>query len=182
MNTTPLKAIAGQIRFKLDKKVAERLAELDRIHQLGMARLGDLSTADLKNVWTQLQRRALDALKKAKTVDDVSEINEPGKEAVRAAAAGARASLKHSLREISREAVEIALPEVRRFALAAQAHVAELEDRERELAASFSITHQASPWIVALKDEIARLQSNTERPWLGQIVRPGSLVEAFTTL
>jgi hypothetical protein len=181
-NQTPLLALAGQIKFKLDRKAAERLSQLDKTHQLGMQRIGDLNNSDLRNVWTSLQQKALDALKRAETVDQVAEIHEPSKQAIRAAAADSRASLKHSLRELSREAVEIAMPEVRRFVVAALNHVKGLEDNERELCASFGIAHQPSPLIAALREQVARLQSNTERPWLGQIVRPGSLVEAFTTL
>jgi hypothetical protein len=181
-NQTPLLALAGQIKFKLDRKVAERLGQLDKTHQLAMQRIGDLSANDLRNVWESLQKKALDALKRAETIDDVSEINEPSKAAIRAAAADGRASLKHSLRELSKEAVEIAMPEVRRFVLAALNHVKGLEDNERELCASFGITFMPSPLIVALKDEVARVQSGTERPWLGQIIRPASLIETFATL
>jgi len=182
MNQTPLQAVAGQTKFKLDRKIAERLSLLDKTHQLAMQRIGDLNSADLRSVWTSLQKRAVDALKRAQTIDDVEQIAEPSKEAVRNAAADARSSLKHSLREISREAAEIAMPEVRRFVLAALNHVRGLEDNERELCASFGITFMPSPLIVALKDEVARLQSGTERPWVGQIIRPASLVENFAPL
>ena len=108
---TALRAIAGQLRFKLDKKNAERLADLDRTFQLGMQRIGDLNASDLRNVWAGLQLKALDALKRAETVDQVAEIHEPSKQAIRAAAADARASLKHSLREVSREANDLATPD-----------------------------------------------------------------------
>lgn len=181
-NQTPLLALAGQIKFKLDRKAAERLSQLDKTHQLGMQRIGDLNNSDLRNVWTSLQQKALDALKRAETVDQVAEIHEPSKQAIRAAAADSRASLKHSLRELSREAVELALPEVKRFALAATDHIDQLESNERGLTASFGIPYQQSALVIALREQVARLQSNTERPWLGQIVRPGSLVEAFATL
>ena len=182
MPTQPLQLLAAQAKFRLDKKVAERLAELDRIHQLGMARLGDLTTSDLRGVWEALQRKAVDSLKRAKTVDDLAESCEPSKQAVQSAAADARRSLKNSLREISREAYELAVPEVKRFAVAALNHVNGLEDNERELCASFGIPFAPSPLIVALKNEVARVQSGTERPFLGQIFRPASLIESFSPL
>jgi len=112
----------------------------------------------------------------------VEQIAEPSKEAVRTAAADARSSLKHSLREISREAVELAIPEVKRFALAATDHIDQLESNEKEITASFSIPYQQSALVIALREQVARLQSGTERPWVGQIIRPGSLVENFAPL
>jgi hypothetical protein len=181
-NQTPLKTLAAQAKFRLDKKVAERLAALDKTHQLAMQRLGDLSASDLRGVWESLQAKALDALRKAQTIDDVAEISEPTKSAIRAAAADSRASLKHSLRELSKEAVEIATPEIRRFVLSARQHVEELSAAERALAESFNLPPLDGPVTLALRAEIDRLASSLDRPWLGQIVRPGSLVEAFTTL
>ena len=181
-NQTPLKILGAQAKFRLDKKVAERLAALDKTHQLAMQRLGDLSASDLRGVWESLQAKALAALKRAQNVDDVAEIAEPSKEAVRAAAADARASLKHSLRELSKEAFEIAMPEIRRFVLAARQHVEELSAAERALAESFNLPPLDGPVTLALRAEIDRLASSLDREWLGQIVRPASLVESFSPL
>lgn len=182
MSTTPLQALAGQIRFKLDKKNAERLAELDRTFQLGMQRVGDLNTNDLRNVWTGLQRKALDALKRAETVDQVAEVHEPSKSALQAAAADARSSLKNSLRSISREAHELATPEARRFVLAATEHVDRMIQGEAELSAAFGIPHRSSPLIESLKAEIQNLASIANRDFNGGIIRPASLVESFSPL
>lgn len=181
-NQTPLKILAAQAKFRLDRQVAARLAALEKTHQLGMARIGDLSASDLRSVWESLQKKALDALRKAQTIDDVAEINEPTKSAIRAAAADSRASLKHSLREISREAHEIATPEIRRFVLSARQHVEELSAAERALAESFNLPPLDGPVTLALRAEIDRLASSLDREWLGQIVRPASLVESFSPL
>ena len=182
MSTTPLKALAVQIRFKLDKKNAERLAELDRSFQLGMQRVGDLNTSDLRNVWNGLQQKALDALKRAETVDQVAEIHEPSKLALQTAAADARSSLKNSLRSISRETHEIAIPEVRRFVLAATEHVDRMILSEAELSAAFSIPHRSSPLIESLKAEIQNLASLSSRPWNGGINRPADFVKTFAPI
>lgn len=182
MPTQPLQLLATQAKFRLDKKVAERLAALEKTHQLAMTRIGDLSASDLRGVWESLQKKALDALRKAQTIDDVAEISEPTKSAIRAAAADSRASLKHSLRELSKEAFEIAMPEIRRFVLSARQHVEELSSAERQLAESFALPPTDGPIIVALRAEIDRLASSLDRPWLGQIIRPASLIENFATL
>jgi hypothetical protein len=179
---TPLQSLAGQIRFKLDKKVAERLTELDRIHLLGMERLGDLSSTDLKNIWTQLQRRALDALRKAKTSDDVEQIGEPSKQAIQAAAADARLSMKHSLREISKEARDVAIPEVMRFVSAATSHVDQLQNNEKEISASFGVFYEPSVLISALREEVSRLKAIADKPWHGGIQRPADFVSSFSPL
>lgn len=181
-NQAPLMALAGQTKFKLDRKVAERLAALDKTHQLGMARMGDLNSADIRSVWTSLQAKALAALKRAQNVDDVEQIGEPSKQAIQAAAADARASLKHSLREVSREANDIALPEVKRFVQAATDHIDQLESNEREITVSFGITYQQSALVLALKELVANLKSRSEREWPGMIVRPASMVEAFSPI
>jgi hypothetical protein len=181
-NQTPLQLLAGQIRFKLDKKNAERLAELDRTFQLGMARIGDLNNSDLRNVWTSLQQKALDALKRAETVDQVAEIHEPSKQAIRAAAADARASLKNSLREISREANDLAMPEAQRFVIAATEHVDRMIQSEAELSAAFGIPHRSSPLIESLKHEIQNLASLSSRPWNGGINRPADFVKTFAPI
>ena len=182
MSTTPLQALAGQIRFKLDKKVGDRLAALDRAHQLAMQRIGDLNSADIRGIWTQLQKKALDALRKAETITDVEQIAEPSKEAVRGAAAEARNSLKHSLREVSREAHELAMPEARRFTLAAMDHVAGLAAAEREIATSFGIAFRESPLVLALQEEIARLEATANKPWHGGIQRPADFVSSFAPI
>ena len=182
MPTQPLQLLATQAKFRLDKKVAERLAELDRTFQLGMQRVGDLNSADLKGIWTQLQKKALDALKKAENISDVEEIAEPSKEAVRGAAAEARAGLKHSLREISREAHELATPEARRFVLAATEHVDRMIQSEAELSGAFGIPHRSSPLIESLKHEIENLASLSSRPWNGGIQRPADFVKTFAPL
>ena len=182
MNTTPLTALAGQLRFKLDKKNAERLAELDRTFQLGMTRIGDLNNSDLRNVWTGLQQKALDALRRAETVDQVAEIHEPSKQAIRAAAADARASLKNSLRSISQEAHELATPEARRFVLAATEHVDRMLQSEAELSAAFGIPHRSSPLIESLKHEIQNLAILSSRPWNGGLQRPADFVSSFSPL
>lgn len=182
MTNTPLQALAGQIRFKLDKKVADRLAALDKAHQLAMQRIGDLNSADIRSVWTQLQKKALDALKKSETITDVEQIAEPSKEAVRKAAADARASLKHSLREISKEAHEIAGPEARRFVLSATDHVAGLAANEKEISTSFGIVFRESPLVLALREEVARLEAVAGKPWHGGIQRPADFVAAFSPL
>ena len=181
-NQPPLRALANQIKFKLDRKIAERLSQLDKSHQLAMQRIGDLNSADLRSVWTSLQKRAVDALKRAQTIDDVEQIAEPSKEAVRTAAADARSSLKHSLRELSREAHEIAGPEIRRFVLAARQHLTDLEDAQIELARSYSIEAQANPVIITLKAEIDRLAGSAERAWTGSIVRPAAFTENFSPI
>ncbi|MFM7805580.1 MAG: hypothetical protein ACKPGK_13940 [Verrucomicrobiota bacterium] len=180
--TTPLQALAGQIRFKLDKKVADRLTALDRAHQLAMQRIGDLNSADISRVWTQLQKKAADALKRSETITDVEQIAEPSKEAVRGAAADARASLKHSLREIGREAHAIAGPEVRRFVLASMDAVAGLAANEKEIAASFNIPHRESPLVLVLREEVARLEAVAGKPWHGGIQRPADFVAAFAPI
>ena len=182
MSTSPLTALAGQLRFKIDKKNAERLAELDRTFQLGMERIGDLNNSDLRNVWTGLQQKALDALRRAETVDQVAEIHEPSKQAIRAAAADARASLKNSLRSISQEAHELATPEARRFVLAATEHVDRMIQGEAELSAAFGIPHRSSPLIESLKHEIENLASLSSRPWNGGIQRPADFVKTFAPL
>ena len=182
MSTTPLQALAGQIRFKLDRKTAERLAALDKAHQLAMQRIGDLNSADIRGIWTQLQRKALDALKKAENISEVEQVSEPSKEAVRGAAAEARNSLKHSLREISREAHELAMPEVRRFILAGMDHVSALAANEKEIANSFSIAHRESPLVLALREEIARLEAIANKPWHGGIQRPANFVSSFAPI
>lgn len=179
---TPLQALAGQIRFKLDRKTAERLAALDKAHQLAMQRIGDLNSTDIKAVWTQLQKRALDALKKSQNISDVEQIAEPSKEAVRGAAAEARAGLKHSLRELSREARELAMPEARRFTLAAMDHVAGLAAAEKEIATSFGIAFRESPLVLALREEIARLEAIANKPWHGGIQRPADFVASFAPI
>lgn len=179
---TALRAIAGQLRFKLDKKNAERLAELDRTFQLGMQRIGDLNASDLRNVWTGLQQKALDALKRAETVDQVAEIHEPSKQAIRAAAADARASLKNSLREVSREANDLATPEARRFVLAATEHVDRMIQSEAELSAAFGFVHSSSPLIESLKHEIQNLAILSSRPWNGGIQRPADFVKTFAPI
>lgn len=182
MSTTPLQALAGQLRFKLDKKNAERLAELDRTFLLGMQRVGDLNTADIKGIWTQLQRKALDALKKAENITDVEQIAEPSKSAVQGAAAEARAGLKHSLREISREAHELATPEAKRFVLTATEHVDRMLQSEAELSAAFGIPHRSSPLIESLKHEIQNLAILSSRPWNGGINRPADFVKTFAPI
>ena len=181
-NQTPLTALAGQLRFKLDKKNAERLAELDRTFQLGMQRVGDLNTNDLRNVWTGLQQKALDALKRAETVDQVAEVHEPSKSALRAAAADARASLKNSLRSISQEAHELATPEAKRFVLAATEHVDRMLQSEAELSAAFGIPHRSSPLIESLKHEIQNLAILSSSPWNGGINRPADFVKTFAPI
>jgi hypothetical protein len=182
MNQTPLQAIANQTKFKLDRQVAARLAALDKTHQLGMARIGDLNASDLRNVWTSLQQKALDALKRAETVDQVAEIHEPSKGTIRAAAADARASLKHSLREVSREANDLAMPEAQRFVSAATEHVDRMIQSEAELSAAFGIPHRSSPLIESLKHEIQNLASLSSRPWNGGINRPADFVKTFAPI
>jgi len=178
-NQTPLRALSARVKFKIDRRIADKLAELDRAHQLGMQRLGDLASTDLRGVWENLQRRATDALRKAENVDQVAEIAEPTRQTIERTAADQRASLKNSLRVISKEAHEIAGPEIRRFVLAARQHLTDLEDAQIELARSYSIEAQANPVIMTLKAEIDRLAGSADRAWTGSIVRPASLTENF---
>lgn len=182
MSTTPLQALAGQIRFKLDKKNAERLAALDKTYVLAMERLTELSQNDLRRIWDQGQKRALTALKSAPNADAITDIVEPSRAELAQAAGSQKTTLKNGLREISKEAHEIAGPEIRRFVLVAAEHLGKLAAGEQELADSFAVAHQPSPLLTRLNAEVARLEEQVNRPWSGAINRPASLIETFTTL
>ncbi len=147
-----------------------------------MQRLGDLASTDLRNVWENLQRRATDALKKAENVDQVAEIGEPTRQTIERTAADQRASLKNSLRVISKEAHELAGPEIRRFILAAREHLVDIEDQQVELCNAYGLPVQPSAVAGALRVELDRLAERTERAWVGSIIRPASLTETFAPL
>lgn len=181
-NQTPLQALGGQTKFKLDRKVAERLAALDKTHVLAMERLNELSQNDLRRIWDQGQKRALTALKSAPNADAIADVVEPTRAELAQAAGSQKTTLKNGLREISKEAHEIAGPEIRRFVLVAAEHLGKLAAGEQELADSFAVAHQPSPLLARLNAEVARLEEQVNRPWAGAIHRPASLIETFTTL
>ncbi len=147
-----------------------------------MERLTELSQNDLRRIWDQGQKRALTALKSAPNADAIADVVEPSRAELAQAAGSQKTTLKNGLREISKEAHEIAGPEIRRFVLVAAEHLGKLAAGEQELADSFAIAHQPSPLLARLNTEVAHLEDRVNRPWGGAINRPASLVEAFTTL
>jgi hypothetical protein len=147
-----------------------------------MERLTELSQNDLRRIWDQGQKRALKALKSAPNADAIADVVEPSRAELAQAANSQKTTLKNGLREISKEAHEIAGPEIRRFVLVATEHLGKLAAGEQELADSFAIAHQPSPLLARLNAEIARLEEQVNRPWAGAINRPASLIETFTTL
>jgi hypothetical protein len=181
-STTPLVAIATKIKFKLSSKVVDQLRELNEKHVLAMNRLNEISQSDLRILAIEGQRRALAQLKKATNSDEVAAIAEPTKHSLIVAAAEQRSGLKSALRLISAEAIELAGPEVRRFILAAQEHLKDLEAYQITLAESYGLTYSPSPLIERLRIDLGNLTEQNARPTVGAIIRPLSLVETFAPI
>jgi hypothetical protein len=182
MKQLPLQHLANRIKFKLATPVATKLRELERTYQLGTDRLSELNRTDLRRIFEASQAKALAALKAAPDADAVAAIVEPTRGDVLAAASSQKTTLKNGLRELSREAFELAAPEVRRYVVAAREHVEELAAAERALAEAFALPPIDGPVIAALRAEIDRLAEIAERPWVGQIIRPASLTETFAPI
>jgi hypothetical protein len=181
-STTPLVAIATKIKFKLSGKVVDQLRELNEKHVLAMNRLNEISQSDLRILAIEGQRRALAQLKKATNSDEVAAISEPTKNSLAVAAAEQRSGLKNALRAISAEAFELAGPEVRRFILAAQEHLMDLEAYQITLAESYGLTYSPSPLIERLRIDLGNLTEQNSRSTIGTIIRPLSLVETFAPI
>lgn len=181
-STTPLVAIATKIKFKLSGKVVDQLRELNEKHVLAMNRLNEISQSDLRILAIEGQRRALAQLKKATNSDEVAAISEPTKNSLAVAAAEQRSGLKSALRAISAEAVELVGPEIRRFILAAQEHLKDLEAYQITLAESYGITYSPSPLIERLRIDLGNLTEQNARPTIGAIIRPSALVETFAPI
>jgi len=181
-STTPLVAIANKIKFKISGKVIDQLRELNEKHVLAMDRLNEISRMDIRILAVEGQRRALAQLKKATNSDDVAAISEPTKNSLAVAAAEQRSGLKNALRAISAEAVELAGPEVRRFILAAQEHLKDLEAYQITLAESYGLTYSPSSLIERLRIDLGNLAEQNARPAIGSIMRPAALVETFAPI
>jgi hypothetical protein len=182
MPQLPLAALSAQIKFKIAKPVETKLRELEKTYQLGTERLSELNRTDLRRIFESSQAKAYAALKAAPDADAVAAIAEPTRADIHSAAASQKSILKTGLRELSREAFELAAPEIRRFVLAARQHVEDLSAAERALAESFALPPIDGPVTLALRAEIDRLAEIAERVWVGQIIRPASLVENFAPL
>lgn len=181
-NSTPLVAIASKVKFKLSSKVSDQLRELNEKHVLAMNRLNEISQSDLRILALEGQRRALAQLKKATNLDEVAAISEPTKRSLAVAAAEQRSGLKNALRSITSEATEIVGPEVRRFILAAQEHLKNLEADQITLSESYGLAYTPSPLIERLQIDLRTLVERNARPTVGTIIRPLSLVENFAPI
>ena len=181
-STNPLVAIANKIKFKLAGKVVDQLRELNEKHVLAMNRLNEISQCDIRILAVEGQRRALAQLKKATNPDEVAAISEPTKNSLAVAAAEQRSGLKNALRAISAEAVELVGPEVRRFILAGQEHLKDLEAYQITLTESYGLTYSPSPLIERLRIDLGNLTEQNARPAIGSIMRPAALVETFAPI
>jgi len=181
-STNPLVAIANKIKFKLAGKVVDQLRELNEKHVLAMNRLNEISQCDIRILAIEGQRRALAQLKKATNPDEVAAISEPTKNSLAVAAAEQRSGLKNALRAISAEAVELVGPEVRRFILAGQEHLKDLEAYQITLAESYGLTYSPSPLIERLRIDLGNLTEQNARSTIGAIIRPAALVETFAPI
>jgi hypothetical protein len=181
-NFSLLVAVATKTKFRLSGQVAAKLKELDATYCLASNRLAELNGSDLRTLALEGQRRALQQLKAARTADDVAAVAEPSKSALASAASEQRQSLKHSLRAISAETVELVRPETQRFLEGAQKHLDGLLADESALSLSYGMPHAPSPLLVELQNAIGRQIDLHAKPHLGSIFKPSSLVEAFATL
>ena len=181
-NNFLLAAVATKTKFRLSGQVAAKLKELDTAYGFATTRLAELTGSDLKALALEGQRRALQQLKAARSADDVSIIAEPNKLALASAASEQRQSLKHSLRAISAETVELVRPEAQRFLEGAQKHLDGLLADESALSLSYGMPHAPSPLLTELQNAIGRQIDLHAKPYVGSIFKPSSLVEAFATL
>jgi len=179
---SPLVAIATKTKFRLSGRVAEQLRDLTATYDLAVGRLAELSGSDLKALALEGQRRALQAIKAARNADQIAAVSEPSKRALAAAAAEQRQSIKHSLRALTAEAVELARPEVARFLEGARKHLDVMLAEEAARSLEYGIPHTPSPLLQTLQAALGTLTDRHARPHHGEIVKPSSLVETFSPL
>ena len=160
-------------------RVADKLKELDATYTLASNRLAELNGSDLRTLALEGQRRALQQLKAARSADDVAAVAEPSKSSLASAASEQRQSLKHSLRAISAEAIELVRPETQRFLEGAQKHLDVLQ-AARSL--EYGIPHTPSPLLAELQNTIGRQIDLHAKPHVGAIFKPSSLVEGFAPI
>ena len=182
MTNSCLVVIATKTRFKLSGPVAGKLKELSATYELATGRLAELNGSDLRALAAEGQRRALAQIKAAKNSDEIAAISEPTKGALAAAASEQRQSLKSSLRAIAAEAVEMVRPETARFLEGAGRHLDTLLAEESALSLAYGVEHRPSPLLQTLKDAVGALTDQHAKPYVGQILRPSSLVENFAPL
>lgn len=179
---SPLVAIATKTKFRLSGRVAEQLRDLTATYDLAVGRLAELTGSDLKALALEGQRRALAQIKAAQNADQLAAVSEPSKNALATAAAEQRQSIKHSLRALSAEAVELARPEVARFIEGARKHLDVLLAEESARSLEYGIAHTPSPLLSQLQATLGNLIDRHARPHHGEILKPSSLVEPFAPL
>jgi len=181
-SNSPLVALGQKTRFKLSGRVAEQLRDLTATYDLAVGRLAELNGSDLRALALEGQRRALQAIKAARNADQIAAVSEPSKGALAAAAAEQRQSIKHSLRALSAEAVELVRPEVARFIEGAKRHLDVLLAEESARSLEYGIPHTPSPLLSELQAALGALIDRHARPHHGEILKPSSLVETFSPL
>jgi hypothetical protein len=182
MTNSCLVVIATKTRFKLSGPVAGKLKELTATYELATGRLAELNGSDLRALAAEGQRRALAQIKAAKNSDEIAAVSEPTKGALAAAASEQRQSLKSSLRAIAAESVELVRPEVSRFIEGAQRHLDVMLAEESARSLEYGIPHTPSPLLAQLQAALGNLTARHARPHHGEILKPSSLVEAFSPL
>jgi hypothetical protein len=182
MPNSCLLAIATKTRFKVTSPVASKLRELDITYSLATNRLAELNGSDLKALAIEGQRRALQQIKSARNADELAAVSEPSRGALAVAASEQRQSLKSSLRAIAAEAVEMVRPETARFLEGAGRHLDGMLAEESALSLAYGVEHRPSPLLQTLKDAVGALTDQHAKPYVGQILRPSSLVENFAPL
>lgn len=182
MTSPCLVAVAAKTKFRLSGRVADKLKELDATYTLASNRLAELNGSDLRTLALEGQRRALQQLKAARSADDVAAVAEPSKAALASAASEQRQSLKHSLRAIAAEAIELVRPETQRFLEGAQKHLDVLQADEAARSLEYGIPHTPSPLLAELQNAIGRQIDLHAKPHVGAIFKPSSLVEGFAPI
>ena len=182
MPNSCLIAIATKTRFKLTAPVASKLREFDTTYSLATNRLAELNGSDLKALALEGQRRALQQIKSARNADELAAVSEPSRGALAQAASEQRQSLKSSLRAIAAESVELVRPETARFIEGAQRHLDVMLAEESARSLDYGIPHTPSPLLAELQNTLGHLIDRHARPYHGEILKPSSLVETFTTL
>ena len=181
-NISPLVVIATKTKFRLSGPVAAKLKELTATYELATGRLTELNGSDLRALAAEGQRRALQQIKSARNADELAAVSEPSRGALAQAASEQRQSLKSSLRAIAAEAIEMVRPETARFIEGAQRHLEVMLAEESALSLAYGVEHRPSPLLQTLQDAVGALTDQHAKPYVGQIIRPASLVENFSPI
>lgn len=157
--TAPLVGLARRAKFKTDPAVVAALKKLDAPFDAAVAQLPALGQDRLRERFEALQGEAVELVKSGKPAPPVLT-----REQLRERTLSEALAIKTACRQLSRQAADIARPEVERFCQAASAVLDGIEAAERERAEDLAMPFEPSETVRRLRGLVAKLPGRIPEP------------------